>query len=398
MKFKNKGRKIYKTKEKNYYGKSASGKFFSGALTVLLIGGICFIGYSVAEPIINYTKKKGDNNIVATDTSETTSDTSEIATATAATINVQENINIEQYKAFSLTVNDILDANRLKTALQKVPSNQEIEYIAVPLKVSGGEIYYASTVNEAQMSGAIKSTMTLLEITSEIRTAGYKPTAEISVLRDNLLPQTYSETGYQTTDDGSRWIDDSSENGGKPWISPFSDSAVSYISSITDEISAADFDKIICSDFVFPPFRESDLALLGDDVNSSERYLGLTSLANLMYSRILDNGSSMMLEVSAVDLLQGNDEIIQPMLLDVNTLILDVDFDEMGNAVSADNTVYEFTGTASENASKVIGLVQHKLSDYNIAVRIRGENTTETELLKAKEVIAEYGYTSFIIG
>ena len=33
MKFKNKGRKIYKTKEKNYYGKSPVGKAFSVGLT-----------------------------------------------------------------------------------------------------------------------------------------------------------------------------------------------------------------------------------------------------------------------------------------------------------------------------------------------------------------------------
>ena len=32
MKFKNKGRKIYKTKEKNYYGKSPVGKAFSVGL------------------------------------------------------------------------------------------------------------------------------------------------------------------------------------------------------------------------------------------------------------------------------------------------------------------------------------------------------------------------------
>ena len=72
MKFKNKGRKIYKTKEKNYYGKSPVGKAFSVGLTVLLIGGIVFIGYSVAEPLINYTKKKGDSTaeseMIATDT------------------------------------------------------------------------------------------------------------------------------------------------------------------------------------------------------------------------------------------------------------------------------------------------------------------------------------------
>lgn len=62
MRFKNKGRKIYKTKEKNYYGKSPVGKAFSVVLTVLLLGGIGFIGYSVAEPIINYSKKQETAN------------------------------------------------------------------------------------------------------------------------------------------------------------------------------------------------------------------------------------------------------------------------------------------------------------------------------------------------
>ena len=91
MKFRNKGRKIYKTKEKNYYGKTPAGKFFSGALTVLLLGGIGFLGYSVAEPIINYTKKRGDNDISAAATTEDVR-SSLAETATAATISVQENV------------------------------------------------------------------------------------------------------------------------------------------------------------------------------------------------------------------------------------------------------------------------------------------------------------------
>lgn len=397
MKFRNKGRKIYKTKEKNYYGKTPAGKFFSGALTVLLLGGIGFLGYSVAEPIINYTKKRGDNDISAAATTEDVR-SSLAETATAATISVQENVNLEQFKAASLKKEALSDINSLRDALQRLPAGAEFEYVSVPLKVSGGDIMYASSVSEAQLSGAVKSSLTLAEITSEIRAAGYKPAAELSLLRDNILPQSYPDTGYTTADDGSRWIDDAAESGGKPWISPFSQSAQSYLSAIADEIAASDFDKVICSDVVFPPFRDSDLELLGDEVKDSERYLALTSLVNLMYSKMINGGAAMMLEVSATDLLQGNSEVIQPILLDVNTLILNIDFDEMGDAVTAPGTVYEFTGTAAEKTSKAIGLVQHKLGDYNIAVRISGQNTDMEELLKAKEAIAEYGYSSFIIG
>lgn len=397
MKFKNKGRKIYKTKEKNYYGKTPAGKFFSAALSILLIGGIGFIGYSVAEPIINYTKKRGDSKISVESTTVTTEASS--TQATAATVNVQENVNIENYKAAALSVSDMTDINTLRSALANLTNSGDIEYAEVPLKATGGRIYYASTVNEAQMSGAVVSTLTLQEIISEIRTAGYKPVAVLSMFEDNIIPQTYPQMGYITVQSGQQWIDNALESGGKPWLTPFSDDTVSYLRNIAQEAASAGFEKVVCSDFVFPYFRDSDLALLGDDVNNSDRYLAMTSAANAVHDTILSNGSTMMLEVSAVDILRGNDDVLQPMLLDVNSIILSIDFDELGTAVSADNTVYDFSGTASENASKLIGLVEESLSDYNVAVRFTGANLSDNELLSIKEQIAvQYGYSSYVIG
>ena len=105
-----------------------------------------------------------------------------------------------------------------------------------------------------------------------------------------------------------------------------------------------------------------------------------------------------MLEVSAAEILSGGGEVIQPMVLDVNTLVLKVDFDEIGQSVTAPDTVYEFSGTAEENAKKIIGLVKDRLSDYNVVVRFSGKNTEQSELIKAKEAISDYGYSSYIIG
>lgn len=396
---KNKGRKIYKTKEKNYYGKTPMGKFLSGALTVLLIGGIGFLGYSLAEPIINYTKKTGDDQLPVSDTTHAQGDPEDISAAvTAANVSVPENTDIEVYRSASLTASDLTDKTRLQTALQNINANVGYEYVSVPLKVSGGALTYASTVTEAQLCGASQSALTLVDITSAIRTAGYKPAAEISLLRDNIAPQTYPDMAYTTTDDGSRWIDNTIDNGGKPWLSPFCERSVKYLTDIANEIAAADFDKAICTDVVFPPFRESDLTYLGDDVKSSDRYLTLTSLVNNMYGCFMNSGTAMMLEVSAADILCENCDVIQPWLLDVNTFVLDIDLDELGNAVEAGGTVYEFTGTASDKVSKLIGLVQYKLDGFNIIIRISGQNTDSAELIKAKDIISDYGYTSFMIG
>lgn len=396
MKIRNKGRKIYKTKEKNYYGKSPFGKFMSGALSVLLIGGLGFLGYSVAEPIINYTRKAGDEEPSAsvTETKEQTESFS--ADVTGNSVDVLDNISVEEYRAASVRTEDMNSTESLAAALERVPS--DTEYISVPLKAKGGGIYYASAVSEAGLCGAVKSALTLNDITTTVKAAGFKPVAELSLLNDSIFPAAYPDASYKIADGGSMWIDDALENGGKPWMTPMSDVTRSYLSALGDEVAAAGFEKVICGDVIFPPFRESDLTLLGEEVKKSDRYLSLTSLVNSLYSKFISGGTAMMLEVSAAELLSGGGEVIQPMVLDVNTLVLNVDFDEIGQSVTAPDTVYEFSGTAKENAEKIIGLVKDRLSDYNVVVRFSGKNTEQSELIKAKEVISGYGYSSYIIG
>lgn len=400
MKFKNKGRKIYKTKEKNYYGKSPVGKVFSVGLSVLLIGGIGFLGYSIAEPIINYTKKKGDQQTIETTAATTQTLTDEnggVISDETKTVD-SDKVNAEQYRAFVLSFSDLTGADSLQSAIKQVPADENIEYIEVPLKVSGGKIYYSSSVYTAIQSGAVQSQIGLNEIVNTIDLAGYKPVALVSTFNDNIVPQTFRDTGYLTIDDGSQWIDNDLDAGGKPWMSPFSESAVTYNAEIVNEISGAGFEKIVCSDFTFPDFRQTDVEYLGDSVVSSERYMALTSAANLLYDRIMTNGSTMMLEVSATDLLRGKNDILQPMLLKVNTIILNIDLDEISYGVYTGDTVYEFNGTPGENVKKMLDLVSKDVEDFNVAVRVSGSTVSTPELVKAAAEIEKYGFSSYVIG
>ncbi len=400
MKFKNKGRKIYKTKEKNYYGKSPVGKAFSVGLTVLLIGGIGFIGYSVAEPLLNYNKKKGDNEKTTQNITEDITPTDENGdpVTTENNANPAAPVTVEEYRAFSLNTTDISDAQSIKNALKRIPSGEKIEYIEVPLKVSGGDIYYATNNYYATSSGIIQSYTKLSEIVSAISTAGYKPVATVSTFNDNVVPNYFRDMGFLTIEDGSQWIDNDVDAGGKPWLNPFSESAVDYNSDIVEEISQAGFDKVVCYDFIFPDFRQSDVEYLGEKVVSTDRYMALTSAANTMYDKIMSNGSNMLLEVNASDILKGKKDVLQPMLLKVNTVILNIDLDNISYGVYTGDTVYEFTGTAAENVKKMLDLVSSDVDDFNVAVRVSGSTLSTQDLLDAKKVIEEYGYDSFVLG
>ena len=398
MKRKHKGRKIYKTKEKNYYGKSPLGKFLSGVLTVLLIGGIGFIGYSVAEPIINYTQHKGDEPETSADEPEETTSTEEAESTTATVPSGEEKLASEKYKAAALTVNDLASINDLRRALGAVPSGDGIEFVEVPLKARGGYIYYSTTNSEARSAGAVQSSLSLSQITAEIKESGYRPAAVISTFYDNVLPAVYPDSGYVTYADGSQWIDDDLSNGGKPWTSPYSQRTLDYLAEIVGEVSSSGFERIICSDFVYPYFRQSDLAILDEQLGRSDRFMALTSAANLLYDRSVSNGVSMYIEVSATDILRGGGDVLQPMLLSANTVVVNIDVEELQYGVSDGHTLYEFSGTPAEITDKCLGFVSERLSDFNVAVRISGSGATAQELLKAKEKIADYGYKSFVIG
>ena len=392
MKFKQKGRKIYKTKEKNFYGKSKASKIMSGALTVLLIGGLCFLGYSAAEPIINYTKKAGDSSGSDSEKDSTQQSTT-IPSATNGTDSFADPVSSDEFRAASIDPQALTDISLLQTALRNIPSSEGIEYVAVPLKISGGELYYASEVYQAKSAGAVKSSLTLAQITTETISAGFRPAAVISVFEDNILPAKFPSFGFINTD-GSAWTDGEAH---KQWTSPFSKTAQDYVNAVASEILSAGFDRVICTKAEFPEMSDADLQSFAAAAGIADSDAVLAEVINDIQSEAVSKGKPLYLEISAAELLRGSD-VFQPEQLDVSTIVLNIDFDEMGTLVDAGSMVYEFTGTNAENAEKALGLLEKKLQDFDVVVRFSGDGLYTSDLLDVKEVISDFGYSSFIIG
>lgn len=391
MKVRNKGRKIYKTKEKNYYGKSPVGKFFSALLTVVLIGGIGVLGYSVAGPMIDYSRKQGDEEV-----SETTSHEDEVATTGTNAENVVAEVpenQTESYRSVRLDEYETMNCEAIKTAIGRIPQEQDIEYIEVPLKLPDGRLTYATDYEDIpEICG---SELTLSEIARTIRKEGYTPAAYISIFADNTVPEIYPQYSYLNPETVLAWRDSSS----KTWASPFSEGYVNYLSFIADEISGAGFSKIICTDMKFPDFTDRDLTAIGDSrLESSGRYTALTDVADVLFDTIEENNSDMFIEVQASEVLSGRAEIMKPLFLKADTIVINIDFDEISKGVDTGSTVYEFTGTPSENITKMLDLIKDSISDFNVVVRISGTACNTSELLRAKDDMQKLGYISFILG
>lgn len=412
MKFRNKGRKIYKTKEKNYYGKSPADKILSACLTLLLVGGIVVVGYSAAGPILNFTRKQGDDLngdlpyiIDSSDfkggdgtASEDIFLPEETSASEPSDPSEDKDVKAEEYSAVALSINDVMTVESLKNALAGIPADEHIRYVEIPLKVSGGEVYFNSTNEEAWRSGAVKSMIMLPEYAETIKSAGFRPAALLSTYCDNIMPASYPLAGYVTVNGNDQWIDDSYEAGGKPWLSPYSDLSVNYLSYLAGEAVEAGFDYVVCSDFTFPNFRETDLSILDERLSRKDRYTAMTSVANSLYTKCLEGGAKMFVEVSASEILSGRGEVLQPLLLSTGTVVLNIDIDHLSAGITNGKTLYEFTGTPAEITEKALGFLADRFKDFNTIVRISGAGITTEELLKARDIAKEKGYSSYIIG
>ena len=388
MKLKNKGRKIYKTKEKNYYGKSPIGKLFSALLTIILIGGIGVLGYSVAGPMIDYSRKQGDEEPQETTSAEET--TTGISSENATNPTTVETPETEIYKGVRLNEYEIMTTEAMETAIGRVPQN--IEYIEIPLKLSDGRIIYDTGYEEFPEQN--NSGLTLSEITRTVRKNGYTPVAYISVFADNIIPAEYPQYSYMNTENLTVWHDADFNM----WVSPFSAEYSGYLNFIADEISGAGFKKIICSDIKFPDFSDMDLSLLNDSrLESYSRYTALDNVADMLYDIINYNNSDMIIEVNSSEILSGKAEILNQQIK-ADTVVVGINLDEITAGVNTGSTVYEFTGTATENITKMLDLIKDDISDFNVIIRISGTSHNTSDLLRAVDDIAQTGWESFIIG
>ena len=292
--------------------------------TFLVAGVIGVVGYSVAKPILQYSGAEHSQTQPEETLSSAAAETAapEESASAAVTETTAASVQTQTEDGYVLPVSALESKQALQAAAvsarEKMPDGK---LLVIPLKVSGGEVWYQTSASLAKSCGAAKGSMTLSEIVDTVTQQGWTPAAQLSLLWDNLLPDADAAAGYRVTD-GSRWLDNTKENGGKAWASPFSTVTVQYLTEITGEVSRAGFSQIWCKDAVFPDFRESDLNYIGESVQNPERSAALVQLVNQLAQTA--GNVPLWVEVDAADAAEGTAEVFQPDTLHVSGVVLDL--------------------------------------------------------------------------
>lgn len=298
MKLKPKGRKIYRYKTRFERVKSFFRSKRTVFATVLAILCLAFVGYSVGGPVLRFLEEREIIAPVSEKDKEqqtgevpTEADTSSAESAEATEAATEETTEapgevLSDVHIYVLDTSALATESALQEALAALPA--DATHAAVQLKAKGGSLHYATALEDAMMSSAVASFMPLETIRDAIRNAGFEPVAVINAYEDHIYPRTFASAGYQIAGTEERWLDNTPENNGKPWLSPFSALAEDYLCSVTEEIAAAGFPMILCEGLVYPQFSEADLTMLDPRAGSVEHENQLADSANAMQSHAGD--------------------------------------------------------------------------------------------------------------
>ncbi len=281
------GYKYYKRRKKR------SG-FLKGFLLTLFGLLLVFVGYSVSGPVIDFLKnpdsfKKPESQVESNVESSPSEDPVE-SRPTGGGEGGGE-LRAVYMPAAKLTGGQLEDfISRAKDA--------GINAVVINLKNKDGEVYYPSKVKGATLNGQVQ--LDLQSVTARLKQAGITPIAEMYCFLDRLMPYVDKDTAIMLEGgSGYRWLDNSAEKGGKPWLNPYSDAAAEYLTSLTGEIAGSGFEYVLLNGVQFPPKQMTKRADFGEKAQNMAKSDALVSFINKAKEAAAAKGGKVILAMSA---------------------------------------------------------------------------------------------------
>ncbi|MCC8042181.1 MAG: hypothetical protein LIO69_01415 [Oscillospiraceae bacterium] len=427
-------KKIFRPKRR-YKIKRKSDSVIKIVVGVFIVGILVLVGYSIADPVSSFIEERAnqsdegaaseedsynaDTNTEGAGEGEQTEAQSAESAASETTVSVSEtetdlsaaesetsvgamNYDVDEGgAAYSLNEEDLLDEAALKEKLANIRS---AGYSAVifPMKTEGGTFYYNTQIplvaECVEGDDPVVSDITAEQLSELARSAGLRPVASVSVLYDNNRYGDFRWGAYRTTD-GTVWLDTSPEKGGKPWLSPFDDTAKEFCCDIVTELAQAGFSEIICYDFIFPEFRTSDIEKLGDEVSVyGDRYQALTQLACLMTEAGKEEGAQVLLKITANSVIKSYSELFVPDELQGCTILVDYSEDNMSRTMVSDSSEIILDEMSTyDRVTAVYEYISDKAGDVDTVPMLDGASMSADEFTEAVRALTVLGYDRYYV-
>lgn len=398
------GRKIYRTSAN--YRKKRNRKILKAFFIIILLAALVFLGYSVAKPIHNYIVDKTGENVsddevwsppVVTEKPEE-NPVSDAEQPETEAVEEEKKHEPDTFSAYRLPVTALESTQSLAEALGTA---KETGYtaICVPLKVEGGKIYYNTSSDMAKSSeNAVEGTLYSGQIVSIIKNEGFIAIAYINLLEDNNRYGENRTGSYKTTDE-STWLDNAPSKGGKPWLSPFEADTQEFVKFISNEAASSGFDHIVFDGAVFPNFRNSDKAYIGESVQSETRYKALVNIANIAAESTTAYGTNAILTISAADVLDGTAEVFKPSELNYTTIAVEYSHEDIPSTALINGEETALSELPANNKAYVIFSEIQRIAgaDKKIVPVLKQSEFSQADFNEIITAVRSLGCESYII-
>lgn len=283
--------KIKRSKGRLYKKKRSAAKtVIETVVLILLAGGLIYVGYTAAGPLINYIQNGGGSGTV-------TGWTPAESDLNGSQGNSGENPSSDQNTEITTVPQEassngtyLLSQNALKSreALDGALENAKksgFGIVIIPLKDTSGKLLYKTQIDYIKdIKELAAGTLSAKDIADAVKSKGLVPKAVIPALLDKTSPDFVNDTGYYFVDEPISWYDNDPAKGGKPWIDPYRAGAKKYYSDILKELRTAGFEEIALSEIRYPDFHDSDRPRVGEKYFSADRYRGLSEFYQSCYT------------------------------------------------------------------------------------------------------------------
>lgn len=243
-------------KVKRYYGENASSfrakpRLITIALIIVLFAGLGYLGTVIYKPAYDFIMNIGKTP--ATVQEEPEPEESEAHPEEQAEPEPDEKPVYKAVKAVYAPPGIVSDPARFDSFLDGLDSSA-VTAVMIDVKNSEGEILFKSKNEMANKWDLITpDAVDLAEIAEKLEAKGLMLAAKMSVFRD---PKAASagrlDYAINYSDSNLLWLDNSAENGGRPWLNPYSSLTREYIASIMTEVIDAGAGLVALEDVRFP--------------------------------------------------------------------------------------------------------------------------------------------------
>ena len=273
-------------------------------------------------------------------------------------------VEVLPHAAVMVDISQLRNTNMITSVASDLQARGITEVVIV-LKDATGVFHYASTIPtvEEAFDGVQVNAEEIISIFAE---HDISVSAGIYAYQDPIAARANRNMAvYYRGQDGVLWLDDYPENGGKPWLSPYSVEAQDYIVSVTRELAGMGFDRVVVYAVQYPAVSSLGYTSYGLTETQMTRDDALRMLTTKLNNLAEEQGIAISIEypLSAVREEDIVSYIVNPFILGQNSIIIVLPATDKG-AEWTTESIQTLVNSARQNGAQEVAV---RFADTNYA-------------------------------